>query len=76
MIFVEADAQVRRKRVQAARGWTADEWIRRENSQMPLDKKKSGADHTVVNNSSDLDQLRPVVQQLLENVLAKFARGR
>jgi hypothetical protein len=43
---------------------------------MALDKKKARADHTVVNNSSDLDRLRPVVQELLENVLLQHARGR
>ena len=65
VVFVEADYAVRRERVRRFRGWPEGEWNRRENSQNALDKKRSKADYIVVNNSSDLDELRFAVQDLL-----------
>jgi dephospho-CoA kinase len=65
VLFVDADDAVRRQRVLERRGWTEAEWVRRENSQMGLDKKRESADHVVSNNSTDLDELRHEVSQLL-----------
>ena len=65
VVFVEADYAVRRERVRRLRGWPEGEWNRRENSQNALDKKRSKADYIVVNNSSDRDELRFAVQDLL-----------
>jgi dephospho-CoA kinase len=70
VLFVDADPRVRADRVQRTRGWSAEEWERREKLQGPLDKKKAQADHSVVNNS-DEDALRQQVvrffNRLLEN---------
>lgn len=70
VLFVEAEPAVRAERVGRARGWSAEELHRRENLQAPLDKKLSGADHTVVNNSDEDDLRLQVVRwfnRLLEN---------
>lgn len=72
VVFVEAERSVRAERVRKARGWSAEELDRREKLQAPLDKKRSGADHRIVNNSGE-DELRSQVvrwfNRLLENPL-------
>ncbi len=76
VIFVEADEEVRRRRVVERRGWSTEEWARREKSQNALDKKKSRADYVVVNNSSDLAQLRADVHALFERVILEASSKR
>jgi len=54
VIFIDTPKSLRAARVQASRGWSADELARREASQWPLDRKRAAADF-VVDNSADLD---------------------
>ena len=56
VIFVDAPRQTRLARAQA-RGWTADEFSRREAAQMPIEKKRRLATHVIQNAGSlaDLD---------------------
>ena len=68
VVFVEASDAVRLQRVRETRGWSEAEWIQREKTQNALDKKRSRADHVVVNNSSDLDELRNTVLDLLSGL--------
>jgi len=68
VVFVEASDAVRLQRVRENRGWSEAEWIQREKTQNTLDKKRSRADHVVVNNSSDLDELRNTVLDLLNRL--------
>jgi dephospho-CoA kinase len=68
VVFVDAEASVRAERVRRTRGWSEEELHRREKLQAPLDKKRSGADHTVVNNS-DEDDLRTQVVRLFNRLL-------
>lgn len=75
VVFVDADAAVRRARVLATRGWTEDEWRRREKAQNALDKKRARADHVVVNNSSDLAELRSAVSDLLTQLGLQTTRS-
>jgi len=70
VIFVESDQAVRAERSEKTRHWEAEELARRENSQIPLDKKRSKADH-ICNNNSDLPALRQEVKGLYELILAK-----
>jgi len=65
VVFVDADHGVRQDRVTRIRGWTQAEWRQRENSQKALDKKRNRADYVLVNNSSDLAELRSAVCDLL-----------
>lgn len=72
VIFVDAEPEVRAARVAASRGWPREEWIRRENLQNPLDKKRTNADHVVENHSS-IEELRSKVEKVFSAVLAAFA---
>lgn len=69
IVFVDAPLEQRQQCVAESRGWSAGELARRENLQKPLDSKRSGADHIVVNHSG-LDDLRSRVEKLLSDLLA------
>ena len=71
VIFVGCERSARLRRMAASRGWTEEEVTRRENSQIPLDKKEANADHVVVNNSG-IDELRSQVENVFTSVLACF----
>lgn len=70
VVFVDADDDVRRRRVTRHRGWSETDWKSRENSQFALDKKRARSDYIVVNNSSDHAQLRMAVTELLKSLNA------
>ena len=70
VIFVEAPIELRVQRLKEGRGWDQAELERRENSQMPLDKKKRIADYVIVN-AADADQARGQVREVLSQILAK-----
>jgi dephospho-CoA kinase len=63
LVFVEAPDDVRLNRVKS-RGWSEDEWRRREAAQMPLTQKREKADH-VLDNSSDQQHLGRQVADLM-----------
>lgn len=69
IIFVNAPFEQRLARVQAARGWTADELKIREDRQASLDKKKEISDD-VIDNGGDkaarLSQVRRVLSRILK----------
>jgi len=73
VIFVEAAGEVRTRRVALTRGWTDAELHRRENLQIPLDKKRALADYVVVNDHSDIDSLRPEIERIFDSVLKSFS---
>ena len=54
VVFVDVPEEVRRRRVQQTRGWTAEELTQREASQWPLDAKRQSAD-VVIDNSESLE---------------------
>jgi dephospho-CoA kinase len=62
--FVDAPEAVRQARVQASRGWDAQELARREAAQWPLDRKRSAAHH-VLRNDGDPASLRQQVLRAL-----------
>lgn len=49
VVFVDCPREERLRRVRTTRGWDEDELARRERAQLPLDAKRSRADHVVVN---------------------------
>lgn len=63
LVFVDAPDDARRQRV-LGRGWSEDEWRRREAAQMPLTRKRENADH-VIDNSSDQIHLGRQVADLM-----------
>ncbi len=54
LLFIDAADSVRRRRAEA-RGWSADQWQKREASQWPLDRKKRAADVILDNSGSEYD---------------------
>jgi len=73
ILFIDAPRSVRLERLQRTRGWTAEELDRREKSQMPLDQKRSLADHVVVNDGP-LGSLRACVARTLDLILEELVR--
>ena len=74
VIFVDAPAAQRARRLAASRGWSAQEVSRREKSQEPLDNKGARADY-IVENKSGLDDLRSKVEKLLSELLVQASSG-
>lgn len=69
ILYVEASASTRRRRVLPERGWTAEELERFQNSQMPLSEKRARADFIVVNDS-DIEGLREQVREVFARIVA------
>jgi dephospho-CoA kinase len=63
VVFVDADFSVRCQRVKH-RGWTEDELLRREKTQLPLDEKKKRADFIINNNGNSEETYRQVADLL------------
>ena len=74
VVFVDVPQELRLSRV-ASRGWNADELARRENSQLPLDKKREISDY-VLTNTAGVGEAREQVRAVLSQILAakKMAR--
>lgn len=64
IVFVESSASDRLERVTTGRGWSAEEFQTRENSQLALETKKTRSDFVVDNTS----QLEHAVDQLEQHV--------
>jgi dephospho-CoA kinase len=62
IMFVDAPAEHRRRRAQAARGWDEAELVRREAAQMPLEAKRRAADAVVANDGESEDLRRRVLE--------------
>lgn len=69
VLFVDAPADLRQRRTEQSRGWSANEWQAREAAQWPLEQKRRFADAVVIN-TGDGTSLRQQVQGLLEQWLA------
>ncbi len=70
VLFVDSSREERLARLQTTRGWDEEELSRREDSQLPLDVKRSRADY-VIQNDGDLSdlavQVRRVVSEIVES---------
>lgn len=73
IFFVDSPRDTRLARVAATRGWSREEFDRREAAQWPLDRKRETAD-TVLSNDGDPASLRIQVNRALEQVLAGIGR--
>jgi dephospho-CoA kinase len=69
VVFVDAPLEQRVKRVSVARGWSREELLRREKTQMPLDKKRKMSDH-VIGNTADAANARRQVRDVLSRICA------
>jgi dephospho-CoA kinase len=65
--FVDAPREKRLERVHRQRGWDEAELARREESQMPLDVKRSRADY-VIDNAGDHGTLAAEVRRILNEI--------
>lgn len=68
VFFIDADAEVRLRRVQQTRGWDRAELERREKNQASLDKKRDGSDGIITNNGDEaqcLAQIRSMLDRIL-----------
>ena len=61
IVYVDAPQFVRLARAQQ-RGWSAEEWVRREGAQEPLPEKQARADITI-DNSGNLEHTRQQVRE-------------
>ncbi|MGA2497129.1 MAG: dephospho-CoA kinase [Tepidisphaeraceae bacterium] len=71
IVFVDAPEEVRIRRVMETRGWTREEWQRRENNQTPLDNKREIAKF-VICNTAGLDEVRSQVRHVLSRIVAEI----
>jgi dephospho-CoA kinase len=69
VIFVDSAIETRISRVRESRGWAEGELEKRENVQMPLDKKREASEY-VVANTADAEELRRQVREVLSRILA------
>jgi dephospho-CoA kinase len=75
VVFVDAPDDARRRRVMASRGWSEEEWARREKSQLPLDKKRQMANDMVRNTAGAGQEVRDQVREVLSRILAENRRS-
>ncbi len=64
-LCVRADAAVRRRRVAASRGWSAEDVARREAAQLPAEEKAARADR-VIENDADPRALASGIERFLD----------
>lgn len=70
VVFVDADEDVRLRRLARSRGWSAAELKRREQQQMPLDQKRARS-RFFIDNNGPADALHSQVENVLNQVLAE-----
>ena len=75
VVFVEAPAQERRRRLREGRGWSPGELARRERRQLPLKEKRARAGY-VLPNGGDREALAAEVEKLLAAVRESARTGR
>lgn len=69
VVYVEADETERHRRVREGRGWGSEELLRREKSQMPLDKKRQLAKY-IVRNTAGAADVRSQVREVLSRIVS------
>lgn len=67
VVFVQASDEIRLRRVKETRGWDENELHRREEAQLPLDKKADSADYVIIN-ESDQSSVMTQIQQILDDI--------
>jgi len=74
LVYVGADEETRRRRVQAGRGWDRQKWLAREKSQISLDKKRRGCQY-YVDNSSSVSRLGEHVRGIFREIVQAADRS-
>ncbi|MCH8824374.1 MAG: dephospho-CoA kinase [Planctomycetes bacterium] len=68
VLYIDTDRETRLARLVKSRNWDEKELARREDSQLPLDDKRSIAHH-IVENKGDLQSLTEIVRQVLREII-------
>ena len=68
LIFVDAPPEIRQRRLALYRGWKAEEMLRREKTQMGLDKKRSLSNYLVVN-TDDAEHVRGQLRAIFPRII-------
>jgi len=68
VLYVDTDRETRLARLAKSRNWDEKELTRREDSQLPLDDKRSIAHH-IVENKGDIRSLTVTVRQILSEIV-------
>lgn len=74
VVYVHCGEPLRFSRVQKNRGWTLEDWKKRESSQCPLDKKLE-ISHYVVSNEADWPHTAAQVNWVLTCITRDFQRN-
>ena len=74
LIYVDAPEDLRFERVRKSRGWTRQQWLQREKSQLPLDNKRKIAEYIIRNTADVDDEVRNQVRDVLSRILAEVRR--
>lgn len=67
VVFVDSDERLRRERAMSERGWSGQEWQRREAAQWTVEVKKERSDHVVTNNG-ELVELQKNIEVLWQAI--------
>ncbi len=67
LVFVDARPGSRRRRATSRSGWSREDWQRRENSQIALDRKASACSYRI-GNDSDIPHLREQVCEVFHRI--------
>jgi len=73
MVYIRASANVRRRRLRQARGWSRSEVQQREASQISLKTKRGRADY-IIDNAASPEHTREQVRQILARLVARQRR--
>jgi len=68
VVFVDCPREERLRRVKSGRGWSEEDFERREKAQKPLDVKRSASDYVVVNDGRSPPG--PAVREVLRSIVA------
>lgn len=68
IVFVEAPRDLRLDRAKKSRGWTAEEFSRREAAQMPIEEKRRRSTH-VISNAGTLAELESEVERFWDDAV-------
>ena len=71
VVFIDTPQADRIARVQAGRGWSAEELAKREASQWPLPRKRAAAD-AVLDNANDVDHAARQLEQVIANLKSQI----
>ncbi|MFM9963728.1 MAG: dephospho-CoA kinase [Planctomycetaceae bacterium] len=71
VVFIDTPQADRIARVQAGRGWSAEELAKREASQWPLPRKRAAAD-AVLDNANDVDHAARQLEQVILNLKSQI----